>query len=140
MPTAAELIQTATEGRTAFKAAVAAAADRWETVSEGEEWTPRKIAEHAIGAERSFAGMMAEGVGQSAPTPEELSLASAEEAAAAFDASGEAVRAVVEAVSEENIGAAAPMPDEAPFDKTVGGVMTLVSWHYQDHTGQISKV
>ncbi|MCZ6544503.1 MAG: DinB family protein [Chloroflexi bacterium] len=142
MATAAELIQTAGEAREAFKAAVATAADRWETASEGEdaEWTPRHIAEHAIGAERRFAGMMAEGVGQSAPTPEELSLASAEEAAAAFDASSEAVGAVVQAVSEENIGAAASMPEGAPFDKTVAGVLNLVTWHYQDHTGQISKV
>ncbi len=141
MATAAELIQTAGEAREAFKAAVATAADRWETASEGEdaEWTPRHIAEHAIGAERAFAGRMAESVGQSAPKPEALSLASAAEAATAFDASSEACRAVFEAVSDDNIGAAAQMPEEAPFDATVAGVLNLAIWHYQDHTGQISK-
>ena len=139
MATAAELVQAAGEGRTALKTAVAAASERWETVAEGEEWTPRHIAEHAIGAERSFAGMMATSVGQAAPESQELSLDSAADAAAAFDANSEACRAIFEAVTDENISAEAPMPDGAPFAKSVEGVLNLAAWHYNDHCGQISK-
>ncbi len=139
MATAAELVQAAGEGRIALKAAVAAAADRWESVAEGEEWTPRQVAEHVIGAERAVASMMAAAVGQEAPPPRELSLASASDATAAFDANSEACRAVFEAITDENLSAAAPLPDGAPFAKSVEGALTLVAWHYSDHTGQISK-
>ncbi len=139
MATAADLKQQMGEARAALQAAITGAADRWETVAEGEEWTPRHIAEHAIGAERAFAGMMAPGVGQEAPAPQELSLDSAADAAAAFDANSEACRAIFEAVTEANISAEAPMPDGAPFAKSVEGVLTLAAWHYNDHTGQISK-
>ena len=83
--------------------------------------------------------MMASGVGLEAPAPQELSLDSAAEAAAAFDANAEACRAIFEAVTDENISAEAPMPDGAPFDKSVEGVLTLAAWHYNDHCGQISK-
>jgi len=139
MATAAELMQQMGEARAALQAAIAGAADRWETVAEGEEWTPRHIAEHAIGAERSFAGMMAPGVGQATPSSVDLSLASAADAAAAFTTNENDCGSIIEALSDENLSADAPMPDGAPFDKSVEGVMNLSIYHYKDHAGQVGK-
>ncbi len=31
------------------------------------------------------------------------------------------------------------MPEGLPFPKSLEGVLQLVNWHLQDHTGQISK-
>ncbi len=139
MATAAELMEQMGTARNALKEAITGAADRWETVAEGEEWTPRQAAEHVIGAERSFAGMMAPGVGQEAPSSVDLSLASAADAAAAFTTNENDCGAIVAAVSDANLSAEAPMPDGAPFDKSVEGVMQLSIYHYNDHAGQISK-
>ena len=139
MASAQEIMDSIRANRQTFRDAIVAAADRWESVAEGEEWTPRQVAEHAIGAERSFAGMMAAAVGQDAPGKVELSLASAAEADAAMDASSEACIASIEAVNDENLSAEAPMPNGLPFPKSVEGVLQLVDWHLQDHTGQISK-
>ncbi len=139
MATAAELMEQMGTARNALKDAIAGAAERWEAVIEGEEWTARHAAEHVIGAERSFAGMMAPGVGQEAPSSVELSLASAADAAAAFETNEADCGAIIEAVSDANLSAEAPMPDEAPFPKSVEGVMQLSIYHYNDHAAQISK-
>jgi uncharacterized damage-inducible protein DinB len=139
MASAQEIIEGIRANRQTFRDAIAASADRWENVAEGEEWSPRQVAEHAIGAERSFAGMMAAAVGQEAPAKVELSLAGAAEADTAMDASREACIACIEPVTDENLSAEAPMPDGAPFPKSVEGVLQLVDYHLQDHAGQISK-
>ena len=139
MASAQALLNEIRANRQVFRDAIAAASDRWERAVEGEEWSPRQVAEHAIGAERAFVGMLAGAVGAEAPLRVELSLASAAEAEAALDSSREACRACVEAISDENLSAEAPMPERAPFPKSVEGVLQLANYHLKDHTGQILK-
>ncbi len=138
MATADELRQTITTNRQALSEAIDAAAGKWET-GDDDNWSPRKVAEHCIPAEISFAGMVAGAMQGKAPEAGEANFASASDAATALVASAEASDKVLRYIEDRDLGKAAPMPDGIPFEKNIEGVLKLAAYHLNDHAGQIGN-
>ena len=139
MASADELRQTITTNRQKLRDAIDGAADKWETGDE-ENWSPRKVAEHSIGAEISFAGMVAGAMQSKVPEGGDSSFASASEARAALDAVAEACDKVHRYVEDRDLAKAAPLPDGTPFEKNIEGVLQLTAYHLDNHAGQIGNV
>lgn len=137
MPTADEYRATLEANVTALRAAIEGAADRWEQAPDGdEEWSPRAVAEHAIGSEYWFAGMVATAMQGRPPDRPELSLESSEAALTALETAREVADKAycyvedrdLEKPAELNIGA---------FPNTIEGVLQITAWHRDDHAKQI---
>ena len=138
MASADELRNEITANRAALKDAISAASGRWET-GDDDNWSPRKIAEHAIGSEAAFAGMVAGVMQGKAPDRAELSLTSAADAGAAVDAAAEVTDKVLRYVEDRDLAKDAPMPDGVPFPKNIEGVLQLAAYHLKDHATQIAN-
>ncbi len=158
MLTAEEFRAAITEHRIALGDAIAAVAARWEEPvlppeapevnprASGDAWSPRQAAEHAIGAQRFFAGLIAEAVGREGPAPARLSLASADEALRALDEAAESSDEVLRFVEDAGLPKAAGLRDMqidylrsrgVEASKTVEGVLHLFAAHLEDHAQQI---
>ena len=62
-------------GRSSFRETLESLDDnKWDSSPSSDEWSPRQIAEHAVGAERSFATRIADAMSGRAPEKVELSL------------------------------------------------------------------
>lgn len=83
MASAKELRDMISKNREALRQAIEAAAGKWETAPAGEEWSPRKMAEHAVGADLRDGVQAAAILGGNPPTGPETSFDSAQ---AAIDA------------------------------------------------------
>ena len=91
-------------------AAIAASGETWERQpesGEGEEaWSPRKVAEHVIGAQMFYANAICEACGYdglASPFDGDLSLATPAEAQTALEQASEAAHAKVKYVSDEDL-------------------------------------
>ncbi len=94
------------------------------------------MAEHAIGAERSFAGMIAALTDAEAPERQELSLATVEEAIAALESAINAANAVLLGLSDDDLAIEARAIGN--FPPSVEGILQLVAHHLDDHSKQIA--
>lgn len=138
MASADELRQAIATNRQALRAAIEATAGKWE-VGDEDNWGPRRVAEHCIGAEFTFAGMVAKAIQSKAPDSSELSFASSAEATSGLDAAAAASDNVFSYIEDHDLVKAAPMPDGVPFGKNIEGVLNLAAWHLNDHAGQLGK-
>ena len=84
MATAKELRDSITKNREALKAAIEAAAGKWETSPGGDAWSPRQNAEHAIGADLKDGQAAAAILGGNPPAGPEISFPTAAAAAEAL--------------------------------------------------------
>ena len=84
MPSAHELRVEITAGREALRNAIEGAAGQWDRSPEGDEWSPRKTAEHALSAELHFASEVATATGQDPIEREEFELDSPTDAVEAL--------------------------------------------------------
>ena len=142
MASADELRQTITENRAKLREAIEGASGNWVLGDvEGDEanWGSRKVAEHCIGSEAVFAGMVAGVMLSKAPEREELSLESSADAVAALEAAAASTDKVFRYVEDRDLAKTAPMPDGAPFSKDIEGVLTLAAYHLDDHAKQIAN-
>ena len=134
MTTADELREQIAEARAAFGAALEGAADGWDAQPEGDEWTRRQTAEHAIGVDYTFAGWAVSlaGGGEASTERTDPSLASAAEALEAFAASSAHADAAWAEVTAEHL--------EQELRPGMNGErgMSLVFTHLQEHAQQIS--
>jgi hypothetical protein len=141
MPSADDYRAQVTAARTALRDAISGAGSRWETAPSGGEgedaWSPRQVAEHAIGSERYFAGKVAGSMEGKAPERIEFSFASNADALAALDSSVADCDKVFRYVEDRDLAKAAPMPDGAPFPKSIEGFLQLNAYHLNDHAKQI---
>jgi hypothetical protein len=141
MPSADDYRTQVTAARTALRAAISGAADRWEmapAAGEGEEaWSPRQVAEHAIGSERFFARAIAGSMEGKAPERIEFAFATTDEALAALDSSIVDCDKVFRYVEDRDLAKAAPMPDGVSFPKSIEGFLQLNAYHLNDHAKQI---
>ena len=137
MASASELRRGIDGARAALRVAVSDAAARWETSPGRDEWSPRQTAEHAIGAEPAYAGIIARSLGLDVPARQDLSLADASEALRALRAAAAACALVLDAITDEQLGTAASLGESVPFPKTVAGVLQLAASHLDDHAQQI---
>jgi hypothetical protein len=133
-----ELRTRISTGQVALRAAIAGAGDVWEKApddgSEGEEsWSPRQVAEHVIGSEAYFAGAIAGAIEQSGPERAELSLASTEEALAAFDSAVASTDQVYAALADDDLA-------KEIGSGTVESLLEIHAGHELDHAQQIASV
>lgn len=135
MASADELRTRIETNRAALKAAIEAAGPRWEQSPGGEEWAPRRVAEHAIGAERAFGGWIATAMQGRPPEQQQLALAAPAEAAAALEAAAADFTRVVRYVEDRDLAKVADHP--TPYPKTVEGVLQLSADHLDNHAKQI---
>ncbi len=125
--------------RAALHAAIEAAGDGWEQAPEGdEEWSPRAVAEHVVGSEYYFAGLVAAAMQGKAPDrPSELSFDSNKDALSALDEASEAADKTFRYVEDRDLEKAAELDGGDRFASTIEGVLQLATWHRDDHTKQI---
>lgn len=138
MATANELREALDGARTAMRQAIEGAADRWEKAPEGDEWSPRAVAEHAIPAEIMFAGAVCAACGYADQAPAPLAsgeFASAADAAAGLDAVTEATNAVLKHVQDDELSKSG----EAMGGADVARLLRINIWHMQDHGAQINN-
>lgn len=129
-----------------FRAAIAAARDdlrqalrevdgRWDapvaSSDDGEPWTVRKTAEHAISAETYFTTQVCVACGYTGVESARLSLASPEEALQAFDDVAATCDAKLKYVTENDLA----MKHETWGD--VASIMTVAADHLHEHAAQI---
>lgn len=134
MASADEIRASIAEGRAQLKAALDGAdASKWEQVGSGnEEWSPRKIAEHAIGSEGYFArGVSAAMLGKE-PAQQKLELASPAEAMAALEAAVAECDKVYRYVEDRDL-------EKAVGDNgaTIGSMMGILASHAVEHANEI---
>lgn len=140
MASADECRATIDANRDALRNALMGAGGSWDqSPSESDdeaEWSPRQVAEHAIAAERSFASMVAAVTSAEAPERQELSLATVEEAIAAFEAAINDANAVLLGLTDDDLAIEARAVGS--FPPTVEGVLQLTAYHLEDHAQQIA--
>ena len=138
MASADELRAMIEANRQALKEAIEAAAAKWEQAPGGEEWTPRHIAEHAIGSERAFAGVVAAAMQGKAPDRQQLELPSSADALAAMDAAAADFSRVVRYVEDRDLPKAAEVG--GAYARSIEGALQLSADHLADHAQHMRKV
>lgn len=118
--------------REEFRAALAGAADGWDERPEGDEWTRREIAEHAIAVDFRFADRAARIAGGERVERDDPALATAAEALAAFAGSSAHSDAAWGRLGEEQLR------EELRPDMTAARLMELVGSHLREHASQIA--
>lgn len=136
MATADELRTQLAEARGEFRAALAGADSYWERQpaggGEGEEsWSPRKVAEHAIGAETYFTSAICKACGYPGVEPAKDTLPSVEEALQEFDRAVEATNGRLKHISEPDL------KQPHPRFESVEGLLNTNIEHMRDHAVQI---
>lgn len=135
MASADEIRTSIAEGRAQLKAALEGAdVSKWEQVGSGnDEWSPRAIAEHAIGSEAYFArGVSAAMLGKE-PAQPELALANPAEAMTALEAAVAEYDKVYRYVEDRDL-------EKAVGDNgaTIGSMMGILASHAAEHAAEIS--
>jgi len=128
--------------REALRTAITAAAGKWEVSPAGDgesSWAPRRVAEHVIGSERVFAGMISQAMEGKAPERKQYEFASTAAALTALDETCADCDKVLRYIEDRDLAKAAPMPDGVPFPKTIEGVLQLSTYHLGDHANQIAS-
>lgn len=141
MATTDELRTSIEEKRQALREAISSASDRWEVAPGADEWTPRATAEHAIGMEYMYAGMLADALMGQVPEGPDLSLASAPEALKAFEQAVQDCTPGLQRVVDQDLARSAELRGDVPtpdIPKTVEGVLWLTAFHLDDHGQQIA--
>ena len=136
MASAAEMRQQLAANRAAFREALSATGGKWEQTAPDDEWTPRRIAEHAIGADVLFSTRCFEAM-QSKPTDwERKPLESVDAALTALDAATAiADRAYRYVEDHDLLKMGAPVTDT--YAKNVGGILQNAIDHLAEHTATL---
>ncbi len=113
-----------------LRRAIEGAGATWEQSPEGEEWSPRQIAEHVVGSALYFTSMVDEILGQPAQQRRQFSFASADEALAGLSEAEDA-SAVYGRVQD------ADLEKPAPYMENVAGAMGEAGSHAREHAQQI---
>lgn len=112
--------------------------DKWDSSPSSDEWSPRQIAEHAVGAERSFATRIADAMSGRAPEKVELSLNNSQEALEAFNLAVEECDKVIRYVEERDLDKTVDVPESSPL-KTIKDNMERIASHSEEHANQIAE-
>lgn len=139
MSTPDELRADLASARQEFRSALAGAGDTWEKAppspAEGEDsWSPRQVAEHAIGADMYFASEICAACGYPGLELSRLSLPTSEEALTALDEAAAKSDGRLKYVSEKDL----TMKHEQMG--LVSDVMAISASHLRDHAQQIQAV
>jgi hypothetical protein len=131
MPSPDELRAHIAEGRTALRSAIQTSGDRWEQTIPGDDWSPRKAAEHAIGAEVYFASEVCSACGYPGLDPWTGSYATPADAIAGLDQAAAAADGRLKYVSDTDLVKSHPQMG------TVTDIMTIDARHLLEHAEQL---
>ena len=159
MATVDELRAAIEAGRGVLAEAIESAAARWgeallapepeamsRAATPGEPWSPRQAAEHAIGSEYYYTGMLADALQRERAAATPLSLESADEALRALDEAAQSSDPALSSVAMRDLPKPAPVRDRqidymrmrgVSASKTVEGLLQLYACHLEDHAQQI---
>lgn len=136
MASAEELRQQLAANRAAFRQVVSVLGGKWEQAP-AEEWTPRRIAEHAIGAEVMFATRCFEAM-QSKPSDwERLPLETPEAALARLDQAAAVADRAYRYVEDRDLQK--PGNPSGDYPKTVEGIMLNAVNHLAEHAATLRE-
>ena len=136
MAKADDLRATIEANRKALREAIEEAGAKWEQAA-GDDWAPRKIAEHAIGAERYFAGVIATAMQGNPPERQPMELGSSAAAIEAMTAAEADFNRVARYVEDRDLVKAATVTGDYP--QTVEGALKLSADHLADHAQQLKQ-
>ena len=131
MPSPDDLRAHIADGRSALRSAIETAGDRWDQAIPGDEWSPRKTAEHAIGAEVYFASEVCSACGYPGLDPWTGSYATAAEALAGLDQAAAAADGRLKYVSDTDL------VKTHPGMGTVTDIMTIDARHLLEPAEQL---
>ncbi len=136
MATPDELRASLAESRAAFRAALEAVTDGWETApasGEGEEaWSARKVAEHTIRAELFFTTAICDACGYpGVDVPADMQFSTPAEAIAAFDTAVETTNKKLKYVSDTDL-----VKEHARMGSSEN-ILNIGIGHLRDHAQQI---
>lgn len=138
MASAQELRQQLAATRAAFREALSANGGKWEDAPSGDDWTARRIAEHAIGADvlmstRSFEAM------QSKPSDwENQPLENVDAALARLDAANTISDRAFRYVEDHDLTKMGNPVSEG-YPKNVEGILQNAIAHMSEHTETLKK-
>lgn len=136
MASAEELRQQLAANRAEFRQALGAVGGKWEQAP-ADEWTPRRVAEHAIGAEVMYATRCFEAM-QSKPSDwERLPLETPDAAAARLDAAAAVADRAYRYVEDHDLQK--PGNPGGDYPKTVEGILLSAINHLAEHTATLRE-
>lgn len=133
------LVERLRRARHGLREAIELAAGGWERArrpraGEDEVWTPRQVAEHAIGADVGYAAIIARTIGVAAPERVTPVLPSAAAALGACEQAGTLADAVLDALKGEQLIL------ETELGVEVGDVLRAAASHLREHARQLAGV
>lgn len=138
MASAAEMRQQLATNRAAFREALSALGGKWEQPAPDDEWTPRRLAEHAIGADVLLATRCFEAM-QSKPSDwERLPLENLDAALARLDAAAAISDRAFRYVEDHDLTKMGN-PTSETYPKNVGGILQNAIEHLAEHTATLKK-
>jgi hypothetical protein len=139
MASADELRARLGESRQGFRAALETAGPNWseepENPSGEEEWSPQRVAQHAIGAEVYFANKVSETMLGKPAAFERAELGSHQMALEALERAIAVADRAYKYVEDRDLEK--PMEVAGGFPQTIGGSLMLAAHHLSDHASQI---
>ncbi len=143
MASSAELRQKIAEGHKSLRAAIEAAAGRWEQTPNGnaDEWSPRQAAEHCLGSDVAFAGWVAGVMLGKAPERKDLAFPTAQDALNALSGITDPCERVYAWVEDRDLQKRCAQIGNisSQIPATLEGALQLAAYHLNDHAGQISR-
>jgi hypothetical protein len=133
LATAKELRETISKNRAALVAAIEAASGKWETSPGGEEWSPRKNAEHAVGSDIYFGKQAAALLGGNPPPAVETSFDNAAAAAEALKKVGAEVDKRFSWAEDRDLS-------KGQGGNTLENIFVEAAKHLAEHAENIAKV
>lgn len=130
MATAKEMRETIAKNRQELIAAIEAAAAKWDVSPGGDAWSPRKNAEHAVGAEAYYAKQAAAILGGNPPASVETDFATPADAAAALAKAGAEADKRFSWAEDRDLS-------KAGGGKTLEGVLAEAAEHIAEHAANI---
>jgi hypothetical protein len=139
MPTAEEYRAELDTSRAALRVAIESASGSWEQAPDGDDqWSPRAVAEHVIGAEYYFAKLVAAAMQGKETDGPDLSFASTSDAASAFEEAIEVADKAYRYVEDRDLEKPSELNAGDSYPGTIEGVLQLATWHLTDHAEQIA--
>lgn len=134
MATSKELRANITKNREALKSAIEGAASKWEEAKagDGDQRSPREVAEHAFGADQRNASTAAAILGGNPPPAAEASFATAQDAAEAVAKLGPEFDRRYSWAEDRDLS-------KGREGNTLEGVMQSAANHLAEHAAELSS-
>lgn len=138
MASADELRQQIAEARAQLREALAGVDGKWEQSPGGEEWAPKQIAQHAIGAEVYFANFVSTAMLGKPGEADRSEIASAQDALARHEAAAATADRAYKYVEDRDLTKVA---GEIPgtTEQTVEAAMRRAAEHLLEHAQQLKS-